>query len=548
MSQAMSSPPSSSLADSDTRPASAGSSPTAFVVYSPTNLKDKLDVNSESKTAPRQKRRRTSPEDQKILEEEFARNPKPDKPSRLEIVKKVALGEKEIQIWFQNRRQASRRRQEPTGHSDDLTASQDSRSRANSGLIPSPSMQAPTSTPPAVEVPDIQNESASSAEAAEEKVAEEQVTQEKDVVESETERKEAAPAKLVLFKDELTGSAYIIPETPTSSQTLPSSQETSQDTTRSTILKPGYFANRRSASYILSSEDFFVPAPQHVRPPPVQARPPPVQVPRVLHRASSSNIVLSMTDDGKACVKDRNVPSPPRAPPVKIAGLRRSHSAAGLSDLFRASASESSPNKFPRLSQAGRSKHSQNWNFLCDRDTRAAELESATANAASEIKLIRQSSRSALRPNPRKANTPVRSPQDSSLQRKTPGLQRASTTHGRLQQGKKGGEVEVWEQANNDSDKENWEPEGGQPQMSRRRLHPSSARGGRQVLGENTQLLSQSASLGAMMNREKKAKSEVDPEVQAFMGSARGATGGKVVGDELDCVASLLSLSKGNWK
>lgn len=406
-------------------------------------------------------------------------------------------------------------------------------------------MQAPVSTPPAVEVPEIQKDSGSPAEQTEEKAAEEQVAEKKDAVEAEPEKKEAAPPKLVLFKDEVTGAAYILPDTPSSSQTLPSSQETSQetsqDTTRSTILKPGYFANRRSASYILSSQDFFVPAPQHVRPPPVQ-------VPRVLYRATSSNIVLSMTDDGKACVKDRNVPSPPRAPPVKIAGLRRSHSAAGLSDLFRASAAESSPNKFPRLSQAGRSKHSQNWNILCDRDTRTAEIESFTTNAANEIKLIRQSSRSALRPNPRKGNTPMLSQQGSFLQQKKPGLQRASTTHGRLQQGKKGREVEVWEQANNDSDKENWEPEGGQPQASRRRLHPSSARGGRQVLGENTQLLSQSASLGAMMNREKKAKSELDPEVQEFMGSAQRATGGKVVRDELDCVASLLSLSKGNWK
>ncbi|TLD27967.1 hypothetical protein E2P81_ATG06313 [Venturia nashicola] len=541
MSQDMSSPPDSSLIDSDTRPASAGSSPTAFLVYSPSALKDNLDPNAENKTAPRQKRRRTSPEDQKILEEEFARNPKPDKPSRLEIVKKVALGEKEIQIWFQNRRQASRRRQEPTGDPEESPANQDSSLRVSSGPIPSSSMQVPISTsPPVVEVLEIQNEN---VEVTEEIAiaTEEQATEEKDTTEAETEKKEAAPAKLTLFMDELTGSAYIIPDTPSSSQTLPSSQESSQDTIRSNTLKPGYLANRRSASYILSSQDYLVPAPQHVRPPPVQA-------PRVLHRASSSNIVLSMTDDGKACVKDRNVPSPPRAPPVKIAGLRRSYSAAGLSDLFRASASESSPNKFPRLSQAGRSKHSKNWNLLCDRDTREAEIESATTNAASEIKLIRQSSRNTLRPNPRKGNTPMLSQQSSALQHKKPGLQRASTTHGRLQQGKKGGEIEVWEQANNDSDKENWEPEGGQTLMSRRRLHPSSARGGRQVLGENTQLLSQSASLGAMMNREKKAKSEVDPEVQAFMGSGKGTTGGKVVRDELDCVASLLSLSKGNWK
>ena len=39
-----------------------------------------------------------SPDDQKILEEEYRRNPKPDKAARIEIVSKVALGEKEVQV------------------------------------------------------------------------------------------------------------------------------------------------------------------------------------------------------------------------------------------------------------------------------------------------------------------------------------------------------------------------------------------------------------------------------------------------------------------
>ena len=39
-----------------------------------------------------------SPEDQKILETEYQRNPKPDKAARMEIVSKVALGEKEVQV------------------------------------------------------------------------------------------------------------------------------------------------------------------------------------------------------------------------------------------------------------------------------------------------------------------------------------------------------------------------------------------------------------------------------------------------------------------
>lgn len=39
-----------------------------------------------------------SPEDQAILEAEYKANPKPDKAARLEIVRKVSLGEKAVQV------------------------------------------------------------------------------------------------------------------------------------------------------------------------------------------------------------------------------------------------------------------------------------------------------------------------------------------------------------------------------------------------------------------------------------------------------------------
>ena len=39
-----------------------------------------------------------SPEDHAILEAEYLRNPKPDKAARIEIVNRVALGEKEVQV------------------------------------------------------------------------------------------------------------------------------------------------------------------------------------------------------------------------------------------------------------------------------------------------------------------------------------------------------------------------------------------------------------------------------------------------------------------
>lgn len=39
-----------------------------------------------------------SPEDHAILEQEYQRNPKPDKIARTNIVNRVSLGEKEVQV------------------------------------------------------------------------------------------------------------------------------------------------------------------------------------------------------------------------------------------------------------------------------------------------------------------------------------------------------------------------------------------------------------------------------------------------------------------
>ncbi|KAH8179713.1 homeobox domain-containing protein [Sarocladium implicatum] len=62
---------------------------------------------------PKGKRKRTAAKDKLILEEAYNRNPKPDKQARLDIVQRVSLNEKEVQIWFQNRRQNDRRKSRP---------------------------------------------------------------------------------------------------------------------------------------------------------------------------------------------------------------------------------------------------------------------------------------------------------------------------------------------------------------------------------------------------------------------------------------------------
>ncbi|OIW35216.1 hypothetical protein CONLIGDRAFT_46069 [Coniochaeta ligniaria NRRL 30616] len=62
---------------------------------------------------PKGKRKRTAAKDKSVLEAAYHANPKPDKAARLDIVKRVSLNEKEVQIWFQNRRQNDRRKSRP---------------------------------------------------------------------------------------------------------------------------------------------------------------------------------------------------------------------------------------------------------------------------------------------------------------------------------------------------------------------------------------------------------------------------------------------------
>ncbi|KAI1279931.1 hypothetical protein F5Y07DRAFT_356714 [Xylaria sp. FL0933] len=67
----------------------------------------------ESEKHPKGKRKRTTSQDKTVLEAAYNSNPKPDKAARLDIVKRVSLNEKEVQIWFQNRRQNDRRKSRP---------------------------------------------------------------------------------------------------------------------------------------------------------------------------------------------------------------------------------------------------------------------------------------------------------------------------------------------------------------------------------------------------------------------------------------------------
>ncbi|KAB5580588.1 hypothetical protein GE09DRAFT_444640 [Coniochaeta sp. 2T2.1] len=81
--------------------------------YSSSQLLDQSSSPLDLERHPKGKRKRTAAKDKSVLEAAYHANPKPDKAARLEIVKRVSLNEKEVQIWFQNRRQNDRRKSRP---------------------------------------------------------------------------------------------------------------------------------------------------------------------------------------------------------------------------------------------------------------------------------------------------------------------------------------------------------------------------------------------------------------------------------------------------
>ncbi|KAI3328893.1 hypothetical protein HD806DRAFT_519260 [Xylariaceae sp. AK1471] len=104
---------------------------------------------AESEKHPKGKRKRTTAQDKTVLESAYNSNPKPDKAARLEIVKRVSLNEKEVQIWFQNRRQNDRRKSRP------LSPQEIEALRYGNGMrvLSSDPMPAPMALPNAAELP-----------------------------------------------------------------------------------------------------------------------------------------------------------------------------------------------------------------------------------------------------------------------------------------------------------------------------------------------------------------------------------------------------------
>ncbi|KAF3039247.1 hypothetical protein E8E11_003902 [Didymella keratinophila] len=556
-----------------------GTSPTtattdfAFLVHSPETVANKMPPDVDNKPLARQKRRRTSKEDEDILKAEYLINSKPDKAARLEIVSKVALGEKEVQIWFQNKRQNDRRRSRPLELSSSASlmssssnmsdpATEDEHTRED-GNAPEPGPEAPRTDAPA--------QSTTPGATSDETVPETQVGEE--------------TAAAVVNETQTTTQPTIEPSTdPQTIDTAPteiSNSQQSASASQGAQPRTSWISNRRSASFVRSAEDYapetitFPNAPSKTFESPEEPKSKSVDS-RPLKRAHSFVRIATNEDGSARVVTDLDkTPSPPhpKTTPVPFAraaaGLRRSYSAAGLNDrLFAAARGEPSP-KMARVSpNIGRSRDSRAWEFWCDPDTRhntsltARAEQEGSGSAADAIGLLR-ANRRILAQNQARQNTPLKSRQSShkvlgssSVKKNRGSMERASTFNV-FSSGKKprySDETESDDFPSTESDKENWEPD--MPKSVRRRgfATPGSATRPRKVLGESTNIISQSASLGALLAKAKKGgKSTIDPEqdeeLRTFMnGDNDSARTNVSTAEEAGCVEGLLALSQGQWR
>ncbi|KAK0336774.1 Homeobox protein yox1 [Friedmanniomyces endolithicus] len=559
-----------------------------------------LASSEDDKAYARQKRKRTSLEDQSVLEDAYKRDPKPDKAARLEIVRMVNLGEKEVQIWFQNRRQSSRRKSRPL-----LPHEIAQYHMARHG----PFVPGPVSTGDAEFSANDHAQSHTNALGPESRVISPTVIPLLGQVSSTS-----PPASLTAVNavsqnhPQISLAAF----SATASRPSPSSMAVNGPQTASTsgldwmqcpsmrtACAPPLAASaslQQHAAAHMAGRYPGLPAGVAVNRSPWQREHVPgnsfefqqittTESSRRLRKAPSV-VRLSLSLDGTASVvnKDPSSPSPPRA-----AQYHMLPSGEGQTPSMQAvqprQAALPAPRSNLERSYSGRARDSRAWEFWCDKESRN-ELElkaeqDSSGSAADAISLLRSSSgRSILGALPTN-RSPFFAGKHTDMKRSKLGhhrtsLGRANTSLGRLQ-GRSTAEPTMYKKGTaslnlsdtessvyipgNESDKENWSPGAGFTVADKAVAATGSSKepGGRKpTLGGNRNAINTvkagskgrdtvKTSTGRETHDSENADPEADPEVAAFMRGGRVSNSASSEAD-LDCVQGLLSLSQGNWR
>ncbi|GAD94608.1 homeobox transcription factor, putative [Paecilomyces variotii No. 5] len=571
----------------------------AFLVHSQKTLTQNLPPRVDNKLLARQKRRRTSPEDHAILEAEYRQNPKPDKAARASIVSRVALGEKEVQIWFQNRRQNDRRKSKPLQPHELLaprSTSQDSSQHSGSDDNALAEKESPggadhcdggeqTPETNAIINPHLtasfQSSFDSGVNSADNEEAEPQIQSSQTSVASKSsisignapgtvDKPDTEPLKETMSTEEQQSS-----KRKRSFTDLGNSKSENQHVIQRTGVHklPGVKTPPSLRISLSFDGEAMVRKEGEMTPSPLKGR---------------SAVRISMSSDGEALIRTGNEPSPSKARTVlfptpnrslRADGLRRSNSAVSLG--------AARPGLFDRDARTkafGRSRDARNWELYCDTDARSALSTPSSSQGpphAANAGLVRSRSNRSLnrsfsgRENilaPRSdLQNRVATPSQSGEKRRK--LSRTVSSLGRLQSDQNmpmdklarkelkshnGSKYEIFEDLDpGDSDKENWVPGTQQPQVRRRAVprqnrRPILREAGREQgqLGKSSNTMADarrarpSRNHGLNAGKENALAPELDEEVSAFMSGA----GGPSQEEDLDCIQGLLSLSQGAWR
>ncbi|CAJ2501716.1 Uu.00g045690.m01.CDS01 [Anthostomella pinea] len=489
--------------------------------------------NPDCEKHPKGKRKRTTTQDKSILESAYSSNPKPDKAARLDIVERVTLNEKEVQIWFQNRRQNDRRKSRP------LSPQEIEALRYGGGISILSSDPAPTSIEPVPASIGLQraaeqfHETPVDGRACVDAGRTASSAQDDAGPQNPFQASSPKPVEAVQLLAEDPAKAEVqVPEaaTPPGSQKAELEND-SHALSQASIASVGYLSNRWNAGNLFSTPstlgrpgddsfrlDSFPSSTASTVNNSPSILPPP---------SNSSQVRLSLSLDGKAGLVSSQ-PSPPRPvapqlpldvetlPPVRSnRTLQRSRSA--LPGITLPPISTLTAHLPPQLSR-GRSRDVHAWESCCETDsrdelTRQAENESS-GSAIAAISLLRSSSSSAslnnlvnnhsspnvLQSNPGKRNSPAHKTSGRGGAKK-PKLSRASSSIARMQslppvsfsdrptaretasevlqvlEPEKKSALSVILSPSGDSDKENWSPdEEGNPSHRRRPLPPPVSR------------------------------------------------------------------------
>ncbi|KAM5508538.1 Homeobox protein yox1 [Microsporum canis] len=547
----------------------------SFLVHSNETLTQDLPPKVDSKVYIRQRRRRTryvfldpssvgrdkkvtnyvycSPEDHAILEAEYRLNPKPDKATRASIVSRVSLGDKEVQIWFQNRRQNDRRKSKPI-HPNELspdTREPESSQKAVDGSPPNTQDQNSNSSAPhkhynhtldtpSQSLPNSQCEHATISSQLESSQTSTSSTK------SQTDRCSfCSPSSEPIVPPQLSSGKRKRADSGVSGLGIGGLEHgrRSLGSTHSPSLRLSLSFDGEA---VVRGEDEKTPSPPKIR----------------------DSLRIAFSADGKAVVRTAGEPSPspPRrhtSTPVslqsRLRSLRRTSSAVSLGTPgFK---SPDPANIF------GRSRDSRRWELYCDTDARSA-LSSPHIGAGPALDRPGGAKPSHRRTS--NANTRILSPcanlpntllpdgppqkrkklsrAVSSLGRlETDPLDTSSTTKLSSSQRNRGQRSKPKTDFHSgDSDKENWLP-GTQTAGPRRRRPQSTAQAQNRVLqtsGDARREGNRIIGRGSMSPRKGQGRHKDDEygEKPSVPGSGSNQV------EDLDCIQGLLSLSQGAWK